>query len=51
MLSGEQSKPNTYMSCRDFGIYILCLEKIRVACATYGGVTHGQGFGAEMNMH
>ena len=51
MLSGEQSEPNTYVSCRDFGIYI-CLEKIHVACATYGpGVTHGQGFGAEMSIH
>ena len=31
-------------------IYI-CLEKIHVACATYGGVTQWQDFGAEMNMH
>ena len=39
MLSGEQSEPNTYVSCRDFSIYYICLEKISVACATYGAIT------------
>ena len=47
MLSGEQSEPNTYVSCRDFSIYYICLEKISVA---YGAITGSTIGGKESAM-
>ena len=40
---------NAY-SCNKFNMYIdICFEKIRGPGSMYGGIMHGQGFGADMS--